>query len=81
MLDRMSTPSIIRCVASLGLLGSIGGAGNFYVVLVIRQTYFQNEPNGHLFAAILGCCLLAAYFIVCIRRSRFVWIMRAPERD
>jgi ABC-type multidrug transport system permease subunit len=80
----MSTPTIIRVFASLGLLGSLLAAGYFYIVAGIRATYFPESPNGYLwnilaFAIIAAFCLLAAYFVAAIRCGRFLWIMRAPR--
>ena len=78
-LGHMSTSTIVRCFASLALLGSLVAAGYSYMVGGIRQTYFPDEPNGYLFAIITALCLLAAYFIASIRCGRFLWIMRAPR--
>lgn len=78
-LGHMSTSTIIRCVASLALLGSLVAAGYFYMVAGIRQAYFPDEPNGYLFAIIAAFCLLALYFLASMRCGRFFWIMRAPR--
>ena len=74
-LGRMSTLIKVRCWASLGLLGSLGVIGHFGVVWAICHTYFPNDSNAGLAAIVFGCCLVAAYFIACIRSGRFIWIM------
>ncbi len=76
---RMKKVTMIRWLASLGALGSVGCAGYVYMVVGIRETYFPNESNGYLFAIIAALCLLAVYFVVAMGRGYFVWLTQKPK--
>ena len=75
----MLSPSELRVYFSTALIPLFLVIGKVLEIVVIRQTYFPDEPISHLWGIIAVCCAVGGYLGACIWHRRLLWISEESE--